>query len=226
MSHANRVNMTLLESDPSWVRGISLELLLLRTQSQRLRGETQVLTERVANTVSRSAGIRSEASRNRFESSRNRFESARDRFESAKARSAADQAYLPPPRRLQPGDSVAFHFLQLQWQFTFPMGEDMSGRNGGNKPEARISEGEASYIAPGKATSPAAAPSPSDRLTEREREVLSYVALGHSSKQVAGMLGISFKTAACHRYRVMRKLGIHDTASLVLYAIRSGFVQL
>jgi len=64
-----------------------------------------------------------------------------------------------------------------------------------------------------------------DCLTRRECVVLKCIAEGHSTKQVATALGITFKTAACHRYRVMDKLDIHDTASLVRYAIRNGFIQ-
>jgi DNA-binding NarL/FixJ family response regulator len=63
-----------------------------------------------------------------------------------------------------------------------------------------------------------------ETLTRREMEVLKYIAAGYSTKQVAGLLGITFKTAACHRYRVMDKLGIHETASLVRYAIRHGMI--
>ena len=66
---------------------------------------------------------------------------------------------------------------------------------------------------------------PVEALTRREAEVLKHIAEGHSTKQVAGLLGITFKTAACHRYRVMDKLGIHETASLVRYAIRQGMVE-
>ena len=62
-------------------------------------------------------------------------------------------------------------------------------------------------------------------LTRREQEVLKYIAEGNSTKEVASILGITFKTAACHRYRVMDKLGIHETANLVRYAIRQGMVQ-
>jgi len=64
-----------------------------------------------------------------------------------------------------------------------------------------------------------------EKLTRREREVLKYIADGHSTKQIAQMMGITFKTAACHRYRIMDKLGIHETATLVRCAIRVGFVQ-
>jgi DNA-binding CsgD family transcriptional regulator len=66
---------------------------------------------------------------------------------------------------------------------------------------------------------------PADHLTNREREVLKCIAEGNSTKQAAEMLGVTFKTAACHRYRLMDKLAIHDTASLVRYAIRAGLVQ-
>jgi DNA-binding CsgD family transcriptional regulator len=62
-------------------------------------------------------------------------------------------------------------------------------------------------------------------LTNRELDVLKGIAEGYSTKQVAGLLGITFKTAACHRYRVMEKLDLHDTASLVRYAIRIGLTQ-
>jgi DNA-binding CsgD family transcriptional regulator len=61
-------------------------------------------------------------------------------------------------------------------------------------------------------------------LTARETEVLIEIANGLSTKEIAYRLGISFKTAACHRYRLMDKLGFHDTVSLVRHAVRSGFV--
>ena len=61
-------------------------------------------------------------------------------------------------------------------------------------------------------------------LTHREHLVLQYIVAGYSTKQVAVALGIAFKTVACHRYRLMDKLDIHDTATLVRYAIRVGLV--
>jgi DNA-binding CsgD family transcriptional regulator len=67
---------------------------------------------------------------------------------------------------------------------------------------------------------------PLDSLTPRETEVLRLVAEGHSTKEIAHMLGMSFKTAACHRYRVMDKLQIHDAVSLTRYAVRMGLVKL
>ena len=62
-------------------------------------------------------------------------------------------------------------------------------------------------------------------LTARERQVLQLVAEGRSTKEVAGVLGISVKTAESHRCRIMRKLGIHHTAGLVRFAIRQGMIS-
>ena len=66
---------------------------------------------------------------------------------------------------------------------------------------------------------------PADPLTSRERQVLQLVGEGKSTKEIAALLGISTKTAESHRTRLMRKLDIHETASLVRYAIRRGLVQ-
>jgi DNA-binding NarL/FixJ family response regulator len=66
---------------------------------------------------------------------------------------------------------------------------------------------------------------PSEPLTRREREVLQLVAEGKTTKAIARVLGISAKTAESHRTRIMGKLNIHDTASLVRYAIRRGLIQ-
>ena len=62
-------------------------------------------------------------------------------------------------------------------------------------------------------------------LTPRERQVLQLIAEGKSTKDVASLLGISTKTAESHRTRLMQKLDIHETASLVRYAVRHGIVQ-
>jgi DNA-binding NarL/FixJ family response regulator len=64
-----------------------------------------------------------------------------------------------------------------------------------------------------------------DPLTARERQVLQMIGEGNSTKDVARVLGISVKTAESHRARLMRKLDIHETASLVRYAIRHGLIQ-
>jgi len=61
-------------------------------------------------------------------------------------------------------------------------------------------------------------------LTERERQVLVLVAEGKSTKHAARQLGISYKTADSHRSRILEKLGVHETASMVRYAIRAGLI--
>jgi two-component system response regulator NreC len=63
-----------------------------------------------------------------------------------------------------------------------------------------------------------------DPLTLRERQVLQLIAEGKSTKEIASLLGISAKTAESHRTRLMQKLDIHETASLVRYAVRRGIV--
>jgi len=65
---------------------------------------------------------------------------------------------------------------------------------------------------------------PDDPLSSREHEVLQLIAEGKSTKDVASLLGISVKTAESHRTRLMGKLDIHETASLVRYAVRRGLV--
>ncbi len=61
-------------------------------------------------------------------------------------------------------------------------------------------------------------------LSLRERQVLKLIAEGHSTKQIAAMLAITAKTADSHRTRLMAKLGVHEVAALVRYAIRQGIV--
>ena len=64
-----------------------------------------------------------------------------------------------------------------------------------------------------------------DPLTRREREVLQLVAEGKTTKEIASILGVTFKTAESHRAHIMDKLDIHDIASLVRYAVRRGLVS-
>ncbi len=61
-------------------------------------------------------------------------------------------------------------------------------------------------------------------LSPRERQILRLIAEGRTTKQAAGLLDIAVKTAECHRASLMDKLGIHETAGLVRYAIREGLV--
>lgn len=62
-------------------------------------------------------------------------------------------------------------------------------------------------------------------LTPRENDVLKLIAEGLINKQVAAALGISSKTSEKHRYSIMGKLGIHDTAGLTQYAVALGMTD-
>jgi len=64
-----------------------------------------------------------------------------------------------------------------------------------------------------------------DDLTRREVEVLRLIAEGRSSKEIATELGMAFRTAVCHRYRIFQKLKVHETASVVRLAVRAGLVR-
>jgi two-component system response regulator NreC len=64
-----------------------------------------------------------------------------------------------------------------------------------------------------------------DGLTEREQEVLAYLAEGSSNLEIAEALTISPKTVARHRENLMRKLNLHSRADLVKYAIRKGIIR-
>jgi DNA-binding NarL/FixJ family response regulator len=63
-------------------------------------------------------------------------------------------------------------------------------------------------------------------LSAREREVLQLIAEGHTSKEVAALLGISATTVKSHRNHIMDKLDIHDKAGLTRYAIRIGLIRI
>ena len=63
-----------------------------------------------------------------------------------------------------------------------------------------------------------------DLLSEREREVLQLLAEGKSNKEAAGVLRLSPYTVETHRTNLMQKLGLHNTAEIVLYAVRKGVI--
>jgi DNA-binding NarL/FixJ family response regulator len=63
-----------------------------------------------------------------------------------------------------------------------------------------------------------------ERLTPRQREILQLIAEGHTTKAIAQRLGLGVKTVETHRTQMMKRLGIHDIAGLVRYAIRMGMV--
>jgi len=73
------------------------------------------------------------------------------------------------------------------------------------------------------AKNPAAGP---DGLFEREKEVLVYLAMGYSNRDIAELLTISVRTVESHRARLMRKLNIHTIAGLTRYALAKGYISL
>lgn len=92
-----------------------------------------------------------------------------------------------------------------------------------------ISRGEV-YLSPGVAASVVDAyldktDVADDPLTPRERQILQLVAEGKTTKEVARLLNISFKTAETHRNHIMKKLDIHEVAGLVRYAIHHGLLH-
>lgn len=82
-----------------------------------------------------------------------------------------------------------------------------------------VARGEG-YLSPG-----ARRAADAEELSPREREVLTLLAEGHTSKEIGSTLSISPRTAEHHRARVMEKLGIHDIPGLTRYAIRMGLVD-
>ncbi len=64
-----------------------------------------------------------------------------------------------------------------------------------------------------------------DTLTDREREILTLVAEGHTNREIAETLFISVKTVETHKANIMEKLNLHKRAELVKYAIKKGMLQ-
>ena len=65
----------------------------------------------------------------------------------------------------------------------------------------------------------------SDPLSDREREVLRLLALGHTNQEIAKMLYISVRTAETHRAHIMQKLRLSSRAELVRYALENGLIE-
>jgi DNA-binding NarL/FixJ family response regulator len=61
-------------------------------------------------------------------------------------------------------------------------------------------------------------------LTDREKEVLQLLAEGRSNKEVATLLDVGLSTVETHRANLMQKLNLHNTAEIVLYAVRKGVI--
>ena len=62
-------------------------------------------------------------------------------------------------------------------------------------------------------------------LTDREKEVLHLLAEGRSNKEVATLLDLGLSTVETHRANLMQKLNLHNTAEIVLYAVRKGIIM-
>lgn len=71
-----------------------------------------------------------------------------------------------------------------------------------------------------------ALPTPLERLSRREREVLQLVAEGHTSREIAHLAGLSVRTVETYRTRLMRKLNVSNIASIVMFALRHSLVSL
>ena len=67
--------------------------------------------------------------------------------------------------------------------------------------------------------------SPWERLSQREREVLKLIAEGYKNKEIAEDLCISLKTVEKHRANLMKKLDLHNAATLTVYAVQKGLVD-
>ncbi len=75
-------------------------------------------------------------------------------------------------------------------------------------------------------TLPASEGTKSAALTTRELEVLQLIVHGKSNREIAAVLGLSVNTVAVHRSNIMQTLGIHNTAELVVHAIRNGLASI
>ena len=62
-------------------------------------------------------------------------------------------------------------------------------------------------------------------LSDREREVFQLIGEGNSNKEIANLLSLSVSTVETHRARIMEKLDLHNTAEIILYAVRKGFLS-
>ncbi|NNC83016.1 MAG: response regulator transcription factor [Flavobacteriales bacterium] len=62
-------------------------------------------------------------------------------------------------------------------------------------------------------------------LTEREAEILKYIAVGHTNSEIAEMLFLSSHTVNTHRKNILNKIGVNNTAAAVLYAVKEGIVD-
>lgn len=94
----------------------------------------------------------------------------------------------------------------------------------------RVSKGErcfrSHFPAPAHGVAEATNLAPKAHLSPREREVLTLIAHGHTSKEIAAKLFISAQTVETHRSNLMSKLHVRNVAGLVLFAVRNGIIKL
>ena len=101
--------------------------------------------------------------------------------------------------------------------------EVVAGRSRGRRGRALRPPG--ARRAPGRCRGGGASAAAPDPLSDREREVLRLLALGHTNQEIAKMLYISVRTAETHRAHIMQKLGLSTRAELVRYAIAEGLLE-
>ena len=99
---------------------------------------------------------------------------------------------------------------------------ELAGRIGLVVDHLRLGSGDVSAETPAEATLEGG---PIDQLTQREREILTFVALGMTSKQIAEQLVLSARTVEWHRGRIQTKLGVSGRAELTRIAHECGLVR-
>ena len=91
--------------------------------------------------------------------------------------------------------------------------------------ETYLSPAISARVSPGGRAPTPGTSDPLAALTPRQREVLQLIAEGHSTKQIASLLGLGVKTVETHRMQLMERLDIHEVAGLVRYAVRVGLIS-
>ena len=107
-----------------------------------------------------------------------------------------------------------------------PMSRLMNGRSGSARDKPSVFPRKASHDSRQGSSVAATTASRKRVLTAREQEVLKLLAEGRTVRSVAGILGLSVKTVDAHKFNLMRKLGIHNKAELVIWAIQKKVVKL
>lgn len=92
--------------------------------------------------------------------------------------------------------------------------------------ETYLSPQISAHVVAGMREATGASASEAPLLTARQLEILTLIAKGQSTKQIAFLLEVSAKTVETHRARIMERLGIHDVAGLVVYAIRTRLIDI